>query len=368
MTTPTPPAHNRFKSLKAAEERRRSRPARRSRRPWTLVAAGVLLLLVLVILVGERWTWGAFWLDSMPLRLKMTFHAASPEDLAHLGRICNTLNKNDCSIRVYGQIVAAQKDNVVALANLAMAQTRTHRYADALANYEKVLRLGGSSADVFYWYAVTLKELGNTQEAISWYYKTLQVDPDYLDVTDELIQLLIQNNRPDEALGVVGAFLGRQPDSKQYFASTLVIIDNHLAKPPDGLKPSESLKVPAIGHLHFLPFRITDNGPYAIGVVDTGASYLTLSPAFVRDSQLLSLQVRHAVRLQTANGVVVASMVVLPTVHIGRFTLKNVEAAICNCPVLLGKSVLSRFHMEIMREKNVEFLTLTAPSATGAVR
>jgi P-type E1-E2 ATPase len=308
------------------------------RRPWVLVGVGALLLLVLALLVGERWTWGAFWLDSIPLRLKMAFRAASPEDLADLGRICNTLNKNECSIRAYGRIVAAQKNNVVALANLAMAQTRAHRYADALANYEAVLRLGGSSADVFYWYAVTLKELGKTQEAISWYYKTLQVDPDYLDVTDELIQLLIQNKRPDEALGVVGAFLGRQPDSKQYFASTLVMIDNHLAKPPDGLKASESLKVPAIGHLHFLPFRITDNGPYAVGVVDTGASYLTLSPAFVRDSQLLpSLQVRQAVRLQTANGVVLASIVLLPTVHIGRFTLKNVEAAICNCPVLLGQ-------------------------------
>jgi len=215
-------------------------------------------------------------------------------------------------------------------------------------------------------YAVTLKELGRRHDAISWYYKTLQADPDYLDVTDELVQLLIQNNRQDEALGVIGSFIGRRPTYKQYFTATLVVIDSHLGERPGGLKASESLKIPAISGLHYLPFRVTENGPYEVGLVDTGASALTLNFAFARDSQLPPAPTRRVVRLETANGVVPASIVLLPTVYIGRFKLKNVEAAICDCPVLLGKSVLSRFHLEIMRENNIEFLILTAPSASAA--
>jgi len=215
-------------------------------------------------------------------------------------------------------------------------------------------------------YAVTLKELGRRHDAISWYYKTLQADPDYLDVTDELVQLLIQNNRQDEALGVIGSFIGRRPTYKQYFTATLVVIDSHLGERPGGLKASESLKIPAISGLHYLPFRVTENGPYEVGLVDTGATDLTLNSAFARDSQLPPAPTRRVVRLETANGVVPASIVLLPTVYIGRFKLKNVEAAICDCPVLLGKSVLSRFHLEIMRENNIEFLILTAPSASAA--
>jgi len=91
------------------------------------------------------------------------------------------------------------------------------------------------------------------------------------------------------------------------------------------------------------------NGQLADFVVDTGASYVTLSP---QQANALRLDFSQAnkIMMDTANGKTTAHVFTIKSIRIGSIELHNVEAAVMNnlssSKILLGMSFLNKVHMK----------------------
>lgn len=112
---------------------------------------------------------------------------------------------------------------------------------------------------------------------------------------------------------------------------------------PAGPSGSEELRAHADGHYYA---RAEVNGRPLDVMVDTGASMVALT---YEDAERAGLRLRPSdftARVSTANGIAAVAPVTLDRVSIGRITVRNVRAAVCERgrleKTLLGMSFLSR--------------------------
>ena len=94
------------------------------------------------------------------------------------------------------------------------------------------------------------------------------------------------------------------------------------------------------------------NGAPVRFLVDTGASYVTLTPADARAAGLSPRQLDFNERVSTANGEVRIATVTLRGIRLGQYSVENVPAAVLkNLDVsLLGMSFLKRLRSYEMRD------------------
>jgi aspartyl protease family protein len=119
-------------------------------------------------------------------------------------------------------------------------------------------------------------------------------------------------------------------------------------KPP----PAQAVGRPAANTVTFHPDRaghfLLDpavNGSKVRFLVDTGASYVTLTPEDARAAGIRTGDLRFSGRAATANGEVRVAPVVLREIRLGQFTMQDVDAVVVDTPLaisLLGMSFLKR--------------------------
>ena len=136
---------------------------------------------------------------------------------------------------------------------------------------------------------------------------------------------------------------------------------NSSAKPEiilRGATPTEPRPDPAINTLvypanhagHVIVDAVVNGAPMRM-LVDTGASFVTLTPADARAAGITSGELVFDHRASTANGFVRMAMVTLREVRLGQLSLGEVHAAVLeNMNVsLLGMSFLDRLQSYEMR-------------------
>ena len=113
---------------------------------------------------------------------------------------------------------------------------------------------------------------------------------------------------------------------------------------------------PGQGGHYFVDISI--NGQTQRGVIDTGATHLSMSSK-VADSLKIEYKSGKPMLSQTANGTVKAWLTQLPQIRIGTVTLYNVDVgvreSVDNAPILIGMSLLNRFQMK--REQDLMILS-----------
>ena len=100
----------------------------------------------------------------------------------------------------------------------------------------------------------------------------------------------------------------------------------------------------------------TVNGIDLAFLVDTGASWLTLSKADAERIGIETAWLDYDVRIQTANGIVHAAHIELPEMRIGDMELRDVAAIVNNSPMgfsLLGMSFLERLDGYEVRDETL---------------
>ena len=98
------------------------------------------------------------------------------------------------------------------------------------------------------------------------------------------------------------------------------------------------------GH-YFAPLTIND--VTVEGLIDTGASSIAVSPETARSLGIDKLPAQQG-NVQTANGVITASHVIVPSVTVSGITLQNVRVAIgVNGHTLIGMSFLGRLQLQM---------------------
>ncbi|WP_297575336.1 TIGR02281 family clan AA aspartic protease [uncultured Deefgea sp.] len=129
------------------------------------------------------------------------------------------------------------------------------------------------------------------------------------------------------------------------------------ATPSDG--DSSVVLSPSQGG-HYLA-EVAINGQSQTGVIDTGATHLSMS-ANVANQLKLNYQNGQPMRSHTANGVIRSWLIVLPKARIGNVTLYNLDLVVRdsndNSPILIGMSTLNRFQMK--REQELMILSKKA--------
>ena len=97
-------------------------------------------------------------------------------------------------------------------------------------------------------------------------------------------------------------------------------------------------------------------------VVDTGASYTTISQATARELRINLEDTAATIALQTANGVIEAPLVSVGSLELGGLGLKDLKVAVHDVfpdPAiagLLGLNFLSQFRVEIDNKNSVLYL------------
>ena len=103
---------------------------------------------------------------------------------------------------------------------------------------------------------------------------------------------------------------------------------------------------------------VTINGRTLQGIVDTGATYVSMSSRTANELGITYASGRK-IQLRTANGIAPGRAIVLGSVRVGNITLERVEAVVgeADHPLLIGMSFLSR----VTISSNGSGLTLVKP-------
>jgi predicted aspartyl protease len=273
---------------------------------------------------------------------------------------CMRDNDLSCAERRWEEYLDVQPDDAGATASLGIVQSRQGEDQDAVTSLQRAISMGEGTYDLFAAYAQSLGRLGKTDEAIDWSYKSLAVVPSLVDVRGDLAKLLVKKQRPYEALGLLSAFdehlqaIGQQP----YFEGQRIAIESTL-KPAQGSAEQAELRLTRMDGNFMVPVTL---GEAAVNdfVVDTGATFTTVSEQFLQDSKAHYTLAVKSLTMRIADGRSVQGRgVTVDSMKVGTFELHDVQVMVCTgCQLLLGQAALSRFDLSSSKVQGVEFLTL----------
>ncbi|HEY1772003.1 MAG TPA: aspartyl protease family protein [Gammaproteobacteria bacterium] len=284
-----------------------------------------------------------------------------PAELKADARQCMQDNDLSCAERRWEEYLDVQPNDAEAIATLGIVQSQQGEDQDAVMNLQKAIAAGVGTYDLFAAYATSLGRLGKTDEAIDWSYKALAVVPSLVDVRGDLAKLLVQKQRPYEALGLLAAFdehlqaVGQQP----YFEGQRISIESTVKQTGDSGEKGE-LRLSKMDGNFMVPVTLGE-APVSTFVVDTGASFTTVSDKFLSDSKARYTLAVASLPMRLADGRSVRGRgVTVDAMKVGPFEVHDVQVVVCpGCQLLLGQAALSRFDLSSSQVQGVEFLTLT---------
>ena len=256
-------------------------------------------------------------------------------------------------------------DDPLAHANLGHVMSLRDDHAHAVVEFKRAIDSGEGAYDLFAWYGDSLSGTGRDAEAIDWYYRSLAIVPNLVDVRGKLARLLMAQGRRYEALSLLESFDANAAAEGQqgYFEGQRISIESALtgaASPAAAGGEARSLRLPVMGSHFYAPVALGGGRPRAF-VVDTGASVTTVTPEMLDESKVEYSVVQPVVTMTTADGRTVrAQGITIATLSVGPYVLHDVPALKCShCVALLGQSSLSHFDLKSARTQGVEFLTMT---------
>jgi predicted aspartyl protease len=267
-----------------------------------------------------------------------------------------------CAETNWVQYIKMRPTDAHAIASLAVVYNWDDKPEASIVQAEKAIDMGQGTYDVFAAYAESLEKVGRIDEAIDWSYKTLAIMPNLVNVRGDLARLLVMKKREQEALALLASF-DAYLDAKgqgRYFEGQRIAIESALERQGQATASTQkSLRLPKLGDHFYAPVKIGEAKTAAF-VVDTGAAQTMLSEGMLAASKASYKVSRPRINIGLADGRVVgARLVVLDSLKVGAFEVRQVTAVVCpNCVPLLGQGSLSHFNMASSKKQGVEFMTL----------
>lgn len=277
------------------------------------------------------------------------------------GEQCLRAGNYACAETAFSEMIKRRPAEPDGYALRGIARRRLERYDGAVADLERAMDLGAGTWDIFSSYAVSLRGLGRTGEAIEWSYKTLSVLGGLVDIRGGLATMLVADGRHYEALALLAGFDAylETKGEKPFFAAQRLSIEAALER--RGAAGSRApLRLPRLDSVVYAPVSFGD-GRNAAFVVDTGVTEVMLPRRMVREFNVRHQVTRAGVTARLADSRrVTGDAVQIAELSVGPFALKNVRGFVCDgCAALLGQEVLSRFDAQTSRVRGVEFMALT---------
>lgn len=318
-----------------------------------------LLLSMLTYIGVEFGRWGRFTGNYLFTHAKSLIGADTAFDWQNLGLACQILERYECMEAAFEKVLKKEPGQQLAKQNVGIARVGRGDYQSAIASFQSLFDEGTNSPESMYYYGKAMRGLGKTEESKTWFYRTLSVYPGFVDVANDLVDLLVEEESYFEALSVLGSLNHLMPQVAHFKGRIFAVSD--LAEKDSRNQKTRSIRLAAIQDHHFLPIRIGAMNSPEMFLVDTGATKLTLSPEFLYRNGIRDFRVSRRAKVTLADGTQqMATVIILPRVSVGPWDLENVEATLCEgCTALAGKSILKRFRTATRVEKGVEYLQLT---------
>ena len=118
----------------------------------------------------------------------------------------------------------------------AITLTKSGQHPLAIPQYERVMKEGVGTYDLFANYAISLDALGKADESIKWNRKTLELVPNLVDVRGTLAQQLVKQGKHDEAIKLLQDFDAylKKNDRSPYFTGQIMTIQEAKAAAKGG--------------------------------------------------------------------------------------------------------------------------------------
>lgn len=113
----------------------------------------------------------------------------SRKQLLEMGADCNTYGNTLCSHDVFAKIVKMDSRDYNSLANLAMAQSHLGFHKEALVNFQRALKNGIATYDIYKFYGHSLLALGHRELARNAYQQSLNLNPKQQVLRDKIEEL-----------------------------------------------------------------------------------------------------------------------------------------------------------------------------------
>lgn len=181
---------------------------------WSAIVG---LVFVLVVLAVQLVLWGPHAFEVTYLQGRMLLGQETRENRLERGAICNSLKKHDCAVKIFTQLVEQNPMDRTALANLAINYVQTEKSEKAQPHFEAYFSLGGSGFDVMYWYAKSLRDLGELDRGRDWLYYSLVQNSEYESSAKELFHELVDDGRPYEATSLIGSLTSGKPEGSGHW-------------------------------------------------------------------------------------------------------------------------------------------------------
>lgn len=276
-------------------------------------------------------------------------------EVTSLLRDCQIKNNKNCLVSGYRRLVELDPPNVLYQANLAFHLTASKNYQEADSIYRQILAGGTGTYDLMAGYADNFEGLGQRTEAIKWYEKSLEINPNLIDVAQKLARAYVKEGRVFEAVSLLRSFIDRFPEVEGELSGDISADLDLLARHPNH---GEKLKLVGLSRGHFgLPLELGDSKA-KVFLMDTGATFVTVS---TKEAQELFPELMNSAvpaKGKLADGRVIASFKVrLPSIRLGQWEFKNVDVVYCDsCQRLAGMSLLK--HMKTVISSKGEFYSV----------
>ena len=129
-----------------------------------------------------------------------------------LGVIAYQQGRNEVAVKLIGIAIAANRSNPIFHSNLGNALLDMGRLDDALAAYDKALRLKPDYAEAHNNRGNTLRDMGRRDGALAAYDKAVRLKPDYAEAHNNRGNTLRDMGRLDDALAAYDRAVRLKPD------------------------------------------------------------------------------------------------------------------------------------------------------------
>ncbi len=136
------------------------------------------------------------------LYAKKMFQISSLSDEKKMANICKALSRYECVLQISKHWVDKEPGNLEALSSLAVSLTTLNRFDESMPFFRAYFANGGHAFEPTRWYAATLSQLGEVDQAIPLYYQALAAEPKNRELSAELLSCLQKANRETEALSL----------------------------------------------------------------------------------------------------------------------------------------------------------------------
>ncbi len=251
---------------------------------------------------------------------------------------------------------ACGPDNAGALRQATSLYINLHAYDRAFALARDLVAAHPHVADYQYLKGKAEVGLRRVDDALLSFANTIHLEPAPLRVGSwvftDMSDLYASTGRYCEAIGPIQDYVSLDPATRDTAPMQKLMTDD-AAKGHCAAFAAGADRFPVAG-ANVIRTRVLVNGVAGTFILDTGASFVTVTAAFARKAHL-DASGSAPLRAMTANGAVYDRLVPAGSVRVGRVEARQVPVAIQESGMgavdgLLGRSFLSRFDVAIEGE------------------